>query len=284
MPPGFHDRRHSFFLTLMPVIAKDLWNLIRGRPQVDPQDLAEAVAVEAAQDVLDYRTRLLIRDSVAALKGYWGSQRLETWLTACPHRERIEAICREPFEEIGFPTLADRLMDKTDPRTIQEFLRELGLQIHRPVRLYVGGSAALIFPGYVSRSTDDIDVVDEVPAEVRALHPTLDQLKKRYGLVLAHFQSHYLPRGWEQRVHSLEPFGRLQVYLIDVYDVFLSKIFSARTKDLDDLRALAPQLDKETIVRRLKETTASLLAAHDQRPKAEKNWYILYGEPLPTEP
>jgi hypothetical protein len=70
--------------------------------------------------------------------------------------------------------------------------------------------------------------------------------------------------------------------LVDAYDVFLSKLFSARTKDRDHLRALVPQLDKEVLVRQLKETTQSMLAAPGLREKAENNWYILYGESLPS--
>jgi hypothetical protein len=147
--------------------------------------------------------------------------------------------------------------------------------------MYVGGSAALILPGYLSRQTEDIDAVDEVPAEIRSQHKVLQELADRYGLHLAHFQRHYLPMRWEQRVHSRPPYGLLQVYLLDVYDVFLSKLFSARTKDQDDLRALAPQLDKAILAQRLHDTTGSMLAAETLRQRAEKNWYILYGESLP---
>jgi hypothetical protein len=88
--------------------------------------------------------------------------------------------------------------------------------------------------------------------------------------------------GWEQHVHSLPPYGQLQVYLLDVYDVFLSKLFSGRTKDRKDLKELAPQLDKETLSRRLKDTTQSMLAAPALHEKADTNWYMLYGEHLPT--
>jgi hypothetical protein len=105
---------------------------------------------------------------------------------------------------------------------------------------------------------------------------------RRYRLRLAHFQSHYLPSGWDQRVHSLGTFGRLQVFLVDVYDVFLSKLFSRREKDRDDLRVLAPQLDKEILTRRLRETAAPLSSDPNLRPSAEQNWYILFGEPLPS--
>jgi hypothetical protein len=99
--------------------------------------------------------------------------------------------------------------------------------------------------------------------------------------MVAHFQSHYLPSGWQGRVHSLGSFGKLQVYLVDVYDIFLSKLFSGRDKDRDDLRMLRGQLDKDTLIRRLKETTGCLRAEPALLQRATENWYILYGEALP---
>lgn len=172
-------------------------------------------------------------------------------------------------------------MEITKPETIQEFFRELATPLHKPVTIFVGGSVALMLPKFLSRNTQDVDVVDEVPAEIRSLHKQLDQLMQRYRLQLTHFQSHYLPTGWQNRVHSLEPFGKLQVFLVDVYDVFLSKLFSGREKDRDDLRVLAPQLDKDMIIRKLKDTTASLQSEAKFKKHAEDNWYILYGEALP---
>ena len=80
---------------MMTLAGLDLWTLTRGRPQIDPHDLAEAVAVQAAGDDLDYRTRMLIRDSIEALKSYWAAERFEQWFAICPERETIEAICRE---------------------------------------------------------------------------------------------------------------------------------------------------------------------------------------------
>src|SRR5947209_617355 len=91
-------------------------------------------------------------------------------------------------------------------------------------------------PGYLSRPTEDIDVVDEVPKELREQHALLSELKDRYGLELAHFQQHYLPMRWQDRLHYFDTFGELTVYLVDVYDVALSKLFSIRTKGFDDLK------------------------------------------------
>jgi len=135
----------------------------------------------------------------------------------------------------------------------------------------VGGAIALILPGLLSRRTEDIDIVNEVPSALRAQHQLLALLSGRYGLELTHLQSRYLPQGWQQRLHSQEPFGQLHVSLVDAYDVFLSKLFSARIKDRDDVRMLAPHLDKATIMRRLHDTTQDLLAAPGLREKAEQN-------------
>jgi hypothetical protein len=261
---------------------KDLWGLVKYRPQIDPDDLAGAIEEQVRDEALDYRTRLLIRDSVAALRKYWGEDRLQKWLARCPVGDRIGSICQQEFEKPGFPSLGRRLMEKTDPEQIRRYLRDLGTRMRRPLRLDVGGSVALILPGYLSRATDDIDVVDEVPADLRAEPALLHDLEGRYGLSLAHFQRHYLPMGWEQRLHFLDSFGELQVYLVDAADVFLSKLFSIRNKDFDDLRVLAHQLDKDTLIRRLQQSCSSLLAAPDLRQRAEHNWYVLYGEPLPT--
>jgi hypothetical protein len=268
---------------MMAVQTKDLWSLVQsGPPQVDPEELAAAVEDQAGRRPLDYRTRLLIRDSVTALKKHWGEARLADWLADSPVREQIEAICREPFAGSGFSSLAERIVEKTGPETIRQFLRELSLQLSRPTRLNVGGSGALILQGRPSRSTEVVDIVDEVPAEIRSLHELLHRLKERYGLSIAHFQSHYLPAGWEQRVHSLEPLGGLQVFVVDVYDIFLSKLFSAREKDRDDLRMLAPGLDRDTLIRHYKDTTATLRADPTLLKQATDNWYILFGEPLPS--
>jgi len=259
----------------------DLWTLVRGRPQIDPHDLADAIVAQAAEEPLDYRTRLLIRDSVDALKGYWGSGRVERWLVDCPIHDKIETVCCGEFEKVGFPSIRKRLMDKTDPETVEQYFRELSRKIHKPLRVFVGGSIALIVPGLLVRHTDDVDVVDEVPKEFREQPEFINDLQTRYGLLLAHFQQHYLPSGWSNRLKFHESFGELHIYFVDPIDIFLGKLTSVRTKDLDDLRVLAPQLDKVVIVRRLIDTMQSALASESLKERAKHNWYIIYGEELP---
>lgn len=260
----------------------DLWTLVRGRPQIDPTDLADAVAQQAGEEPLDYRTRLLIRDSVDALKAHWGAPRLERWLTACPLRDRIDAICSDSFDEVGFPSIRKRLMEKTDPDSIRQYFQQLGYELKQTLTIAVGGSCALILPGYVVRSTEDIDIVGEVPAEIRTKYQLLEDLEKLHGLHLGHVQPHYFPKGWHERVHAFGIYNHLHVSLVDVYDVFLSKVFSARIKDMGDLKVLAPQLDREILVAKLRDSCSDFLAIPRLRELAEKNWHILFGEELPS--
>jgi hypothetical protein len=266
----------------MVLRAKDLWDLVLHRQHIDPSELAEAIEAQAAQGPIDYRTRLLIHDGVGALQNHWGPSVTESWLRASPACDVIEPICREVFDRVGFPYLSEQLMEPTTPESILQMLRELSGLVHRPTRMVVGGAGSLILTGHLARRTQDIDVVDEVPADLRSQHVAIERISRRYQLDLAHFQSHYLPSGWENRLHSEGPFDRLQVYLVDVYDIFLSKLFSKREKDRDDLRVLIPQLEKETLVRKLRETTAAWCADAELRANAVKNWYILYGESFPS--
>ena len=262
-----------------PIPAAELWTATRNGPEIDPRKLAAAVASAVEGGELDFRSRLLVRDSLNALKRYWGQERFGAWLAAVSDRALIERILSFDFGEVGFPSLEARLMEPTDRSTVMDFLRELSLHVRKPTRMNVGGSIALILTDQLQRATEDI-VVDEVPAELRSQH--LEDMAKRYGLRLAHFQSHYLPEGWQSRVRSLEAMGHLHVFLVDGYDVFLSKLFSARTKDRDDLRVLRGGLDKNLLVSRLLATTLSLRSDSKLRSHAEQNWFILFGETLPS--
>lgn len=268
-------------VSVVATYTKDLWKLVWGQPWIDANDLAVAVQEEAQHDSLDYRTRLLIRDSVEALKQYWNAPRWEAWLHASPVRARLDAICAEPFDKVGFPFIRESLMEKTDPEIVRQMLRELSRRVRKPLRMFIGGSIALIVPGLLARATGDIDVVDEVPEPLRNEHELLDDLKQRYKLELTHFQQHYLPSGWADRLHHHDTYGDLQIFFVDPVDVFLSKLTSIRTKDLDDLRVLAPQFDKAVIVQRLKDTMQAKLASPDLLERAKNNWFILFGEDLP---
>lgn len=264
----------------MLIVPPDLWELALNRQQIDPAELLNAVKRVAAQKQWDFRTRLLIRDSLDALGRALGCECINDWLARSPELACLKQIWDSPLGPAGFESLNQRIMETTKPETILQFFRELGLHLHRPTRIDVGGSASLILANLLSRRTEDIDVVNEVPLEIRSQHELIDSLATRYHIRITHFQSHYLPAGWEHRVHSLGVFHHLSVFLVDAYDVFVGKLFSSREKDLDDLRELAGQLEKARIETRVRESAAPLRSEKKWAQAGARNWYIVYGEPL----
>src|SRR5205085_7702539 len=132
---------------------------------------------------------------------------LTEWIARSPQGSRIQGICAslsssQYKDETGFPSLSSRIMEPIKPDMVVRFFQELSHHVSRPATLLVGGSIALMLAGHLSRWTDDVDVVDEVPSELREQHQLRDELAKRFGLHLAHFQSHYLPDRWRNRLRS----------------------------------------------------------------------------------
>jgi hypothetical protein len=259
---------------------RDLWSIVLDSVQIDPEGLLYAIQQQIAQPVLDARTRALLRDSYAALQNHWGGAILDARLSR--HAvDRIHTIQKEDLGDRGFPSLEKRLMLPTRPKTILQFLEELGQRVNQPCRMTVGGSCGLILKDLLQRRTDDIDAVNEVPEVLRTQHELLDNLTTRYGLRLAHFQSHYLPDGWEGRIQSLDVFGQLQVFLVDPLDILVGKLFSRREKDLDDLRIIEPLVGQAALADRLKLAGKGLRSDETFLANAARNWMILFRQPLP---
>lgn len=159
------------------------------------------------------------------------------------------------------------------------FLRDLSRDVREPTSIVVGGSVALILRDLIVRSTEDIDVVNDIPKSIREMHAELDRLKERHRIYLGHFASHYLPEGWDRRTSSLGRFGELDVRLVDPFDVMIAKLFSLRTKDFDDLRAAWKKVDQEAFRDRLARTTSGLRSRGYLAEPSRRNWYVLTGEP-----
>jgi hypothetical protein len=259
----------------------DLHSLVYGTPWIDPRTLLAAIDGELRAPAPDFRTRLLLRDSMNALERRWGGGTLLTALSP-DVRGAASRILTEDLGEPGFTTLDRRMADATSPEAIADFLRTLGEKIHTPARLAIGGSASLILWGMLQRPTDNVDAVSEVPAPIRVECDLLGRLTARFGLRLAHFQSCYLPTGWERRLQPFLRFGSVDVRLVEPFDTFAGKLFSEREKDRDDLRMLKRAVNREAIEERLKSSCAGLLGDPARRAMAERNWYILFGEPLPA--
>jgi hypothetical protein len=188
-----------------------------------------------------------------------------------------ESECQIP-DEGRFSTIRERLVDATNPQNLLAMLRELGTRIATPVSLTIGGSLALMLDALLTRVTDDANLVDEIPASLRKEHDLLRELAQRYGLRLTHFQSHFLPEVWQTRCRSLGRFGVIDAFVVDSIDILAGKLFSHRTKDLDDVRAAWPIVDQARFRDRLSKSTASLRSEPDLLAAAERNWNIVTGD------
>jgi hypothetical protein len=262
-----------------------LWNLLAS-PTIDPATLARAIETVLVLRNLDWRTLQLVKEGWEALEQSIEQPLLNEYLFERTEMQITEAIrsltadVSKSHCDVKFPSLKERLMPHLSPITVRQFLRELGSAIAAPATITMGGAASLVLRGLLSRATEDVDIVDEVPVEIREERQILQDLSARYGLRITHFQSHYLPQGWESRTIEFGTFGKIQVRLVDALDIIGGKVFSARPKDLDDFRLLSLTLDKEELRQRVLQESSSLISSDQNRRQAIKNWYIVYGDDL----
>lgn len=260
----------------------DLWTYVKRQRWLSARELFNRVSLAAAcgdEFDLDYRSRLLIRDSLDALARYFGRAYVKSRVARMPTASALAATWESKFDgETGFPSLKHRLMEPITHDDVLRYLRDLGGEVREPTQATIGGSIALIMRDLIVRATEDIDVVNDIPHSIRELHGALQRMQERHDLMLGHFASHYLPAGWEHRTTSLGIFGQLNVRLIDAVDVLIDKLFSLRARDFVDIRAAWNLIDIEDFRRRLARDTAGLRSKDYLAQASKRNWYVLTGE------
>lgn len=256
-----------------------LWSLTRHNGGVRATDLLRALADPQLPFDPNPRTPILVRDSIRALESRWGKNVFHQRLARLCNPMPLFDYARAGGEDHGFPSLERRTMDATERDDILAVFREIGSRLRRPAELVVGGSTALILEALIIHHTEDIDVVNEVPEVIRTDYGLVDLLKERFPLQLTHFQSHYLPDGWQSRTRSIGQFGQLSVRVVDSLDVLVGKLFSRRNKDYVHVAEAWKQIDRDAFRNRLATSTANLRADESSHQAGTQNWYVLSGEP-----
>ena len=267
-----------------PGRCSDSWELIWGQPYIDADRLARAIEFDL-QDAPtpDFRTRLLVRDASRAMRSFWGTEKFHRWLATSPTGETVRRILKEDLGKVGFPFIRRRLVASIGSTEIKQIFDLLGRKVRDRVEVNIAGSIPTLIKGMTARPTADIDFVNEVPPHIRKQKAVLKKIEDDYGLKLTHVQSHYLPNHWDQRRQFLGDYGGLRVYLVDEYDIFVSKLSSKCEKHKQDIRVLARVLDKQTARRRLLTDGRVFLDEPTIRPQIEENWRFIYQEPLSLE-
>ncbi|MFL5242395.1 MAG: DUF6036 family nucleotidyltransferase [Gemmataceae bacterium] len=258
--------------------------LIWGQPYIDARRLVSAIEEDLRKtSEPDFRTRLLVRDAAKAVRSFWSSKKFTFLLSKSPAAPRIRAILDEYLGKTGFPNIRKRLVPGSEQDQINKIFALLGKGIDVRVEINVAGSIPTLLGGLTARPTADIFLVDEVPAAIRNQRVHLQRIKHEYGLALGHIRSRYLPLRWQNRRHFLDDFGGLRVYLVDAYDIFISKLSSKLQKHKDDVRVLAMKLDKNIAKKRLFDYGQGFLSDPRIRKAILENWQFLLHELLVLE-
>ena len=125
-----------------------------------------------------------------------------------------------------------------DAERIRRFMRELGSEADRDVRLYFTGGATAVLLGWRPNTIDvDIKLEPELDRLFRVLPQIKDQLEINIELAAP---DQFIPEvpGWQDRSVFILREGRLSFYHYDFYSQALSKIERGHDKDLADVREM----------------------------------------------
>ena len=257
----------------------DAWTLVQNRGWI-PEDALLPALRKTAELEPDpcYRTRMLVHDALDALAARWGEDVVRRRMGSDSAARRLAEYWADEYDKVGFWSIPRRLVNPTTPDIIRKFLRELGDRIRHPASISIGGSCSLLVTETLVRSTEDMDVVNELPEVIRTDHQLVNYLADKYQLRLSHFASHYLPNNWQNRTRSLGQFSKLDARIVDPIDVLTGKLFSKRQKDGKDVLACLPNIEMDVLRDRLQYNTIDLRKDERLLEAARHNWYVLTGE------
>jgi hypothetical protein len=147
-----------------------------------------------------------------------------------------------------------------DAERIRRFMRELGGEAERDLRLYFTGGATAVLLGWRSSTVDvDIKVEPESDRIFRALPRLKETLEINVELAAP---DQFIPPvpGWEERSAFIAREGHLSFYHYDFYAQALSKIQRGHAKDREDVRQMLDRglIDREELRRRFEEIEPQL--------------------------
>lgn len=128
-------------------------------------------------------------------------------------------------------------------------LTALGQRCPPQSEVIIAGGAAAILCQWLSRTTDDIDVIDAEPrlAQLQiAVVQVADelQLSERWLNDGAKGFAAVLPPDFRERLVEVGQFGQLTVHAIARRDFILLKLYAFRPIDFEDLRLLRPNAEE----------------------------------------
>lgn len=166
------------------------------------------------------------------------------------------------------------------------FLTELDTLLSERIELHcIGGFAAVAAYG-LPRSTNDLDYFALVPAyyaqEVERQAGEGSPLERKYRVHVHRAAIASLPMNYDQRLTELfaGQFRKIRLFIIDPYDLILSKLSRNADRDREDVKYLAraQKLDRVTLRERYAELRPVLIGPADRHDKTLEFWLEAYFE------
>lgn len=259
-----------------------LWRIVTRSSSISPKALLVRLANALRTPDPDPRSIVLMRECFGALGRTLGrnfvAQKIAGHAETAVDLRLMQDITSHSIEPNKFPSILPRLIEPISAQNVIECLRDVSTQLRERVSIVVGGSSVLLLKHLIERATENIDVLDELPEELRDQHAVLDDIKARHRLSITHAASHYLPTGWNTRTWSLDKFGPLDVRVVDPIDLLVSKLFSKRAKDFRDVKDCWDLIDHAEFRQRLSQDTHLLRGNSEVLAAAVRNWFVLTGE------
>lgn len=111
-----------------------------------------------------------------------------------------------------------------------------------PFDIYIIGGSACVLGKYTNRATLDVDFIDlGYPSK----YGKAFSLLRDYDML--EYESTILSPTYKQRATKLNEFKYINVYILSMEDVAVSKIIRLSEKDIEDLNQIIPKCDKEVL-------------------------------------
>lgn len=111
-----------------------------------------------------------------------------------------------------------------------------------PFDIFFLGGAACILGGYTQRATRDFDFIDlDYPSKLGRAFVQLRDFD------ILEYESILISPKYKERAIKLNKFKYLNVYLLSVEDIIVSKIIRLEQKDIEDINELIKVADKELV-------------------------------------
>jgi hypothetical protein len=142
-----------------------------------------------------------------------------------------------------------------DAERLRRFMRALGAEAEKDIRLYLTGGATAVLFGWRS-STIDVDLKMEPESDrlLRAIPGLKERLEVNIELAAPDQFIPELP-GWRERSLFIAREGRLSFYHYDFYGQALSKIQRGHAQDLRDVQSMLEGglIERATLLQRFEE-------------------------------